>query len=81
MINRIPYYNTKTRQNDCLVRFSLNYRTDQLLICCSPRHAKSALLLSHWSRAVANYKQACDWLVAFAQNRTGSAVSAPMRTT
>ena len=63
------------------LRLSLNYRTDQLLIRCSLRHAKSATLLSHWSRAVANYKQACDWLVAFAQNRTGDAVSAPMRTT
>jgi hypothetical protein len=40
------------------------------------RHAKSALLLSRWSRAVANYKQACDWLVAFAQDRTGYAVFA-----
>ncbi|KAF5080058.1 hypothetical protein DSECCO2_124280 [anaerobic digester metagenome] len=55
----------------------MNHRTDQLLICCSLRHAKSALLLSHWSRAVANYKQACDWLVAYAQ--IGQALQCPLR--
>jgi len=71
----------KKQEITFLQRVSINYRTDQFLICCSLRHAKSATLHSHWSRAVANYKQACDWLVAFAQNRTGYAMSAPMRTT
>jgi len=51
------------------VGISLAYRPIFNLILL--RHAKSATLLSHWSRAVANYKQACDWLVACAQNRTG----------
>ena len=60
---------------------SINYRTDQLLIRFTLHHGKSALLLSHWSRAVANYKPAYDCLVACAQNRIGDAMSAPMRTT
>jgi len=32
---------------------SINYHTDQLLICCSPRYAKSTALLLLKSRAVA----------------------------